>query len=191
MVELRCSVVSVGMVVGGRGAPWCRQPVQRRSCFNPCMPGGFGVGRLACGLFLVASLLLQRFGWCMVVLAALWSACSSLGLFCCCRRCCVLGSVASFVRRPAQPVMVSRSGLGLVVAGMSNVEFVVLRPGCSQRVVLVRSRRSRTRTACRGLHCCPHWFGGLCARRIWVCGGRDVASVSRGRFRCHGVVCAA
>ena len=55
------------------------------------MHGWFGVGRLACALFIVTSLLLHRFGWCMVVLAALGSACSLLGLFCCCRCCRVLG----------------------------------------------------------------------------------------------------
>ena len=191
MVELRCSVVSMGMVVGGRGAPCCRQPVGRRSRFDPCMPGGFDVGRLACGLFMVASLLLQRFGWCIVVLAALWSACSSLGLFCCCRRCRVLGSVGSFVRRSVQPVMVSRRGLGLVVASMSDAGFVVLRPGCSRRIMLVCRRRSRMRSAFRRLRCCPHWFGRLCARHVWVCGCRVVASVTRGRFCCRGVVCAA
>ena len=73
----------VDMVVGGRGTPRCCQPVGRRSCFDPCMPGKFGVGRLACGLFMVMSWLLQRFCWCTVVLATSWSACLSLGLFCC------------------------------------------------------------------------------------------------------------
>ena len=107
----------------------------RRFPFRPCMPGWFGVGQLACGLFTVPSLLLQRFGWCMVVLAALWSTCSSLGLFCCCRRCRVLGrpvddvcSIESFVQWAAcaQPDMVSRCGLGLAVARMSDAGFVVL-----------------------------------------------------------------
>ena len=74
MVELRCSVVSVGMVVGRPGSPWCRQPVGRRSRIDPCMPGCFDVGWIACGLFMVASWLPQLFGWCMGVLAALWSA---------------------------------------------------------------------------------------------------------------------
>ena len=176
MVELRCTVVSVGMVVGGRGAPWCCQPVGRRSCFDPCMPSWFGVGRLACGLSMVVSLFLQLSGWCLVVLAALWSACSWFGLFCCCWRCHVLGccvdnlcSVGSFARRPAcaQPVMVSRCVLGLALAGMSDAGFVVLRPGCGRRVVLVRRCRSRTRSACRGLCCRPHWVGRPCAPRVW------------------------
>ena len=140
MVELQCSVVSVGMVVGGRGAPWCREPVGRRSRLDPCMPGWFGVGRLACGLFMVALLFLQRSGWCMVVSLALWSVCSLLCLFCCCRRCRVLGcrvddvcSVGSLMRRPAcaQPGVVSRCGPGLALAGMSDAGFVVLRPGCA------------------------------------------------------------
>ena len=122
MVELRCAVVSVGIVVGGPGSPLCRQPVGRRSRFDPCMPSWFHVGRLACGLFMVASLLPQLFGWCMGVLAALGPACSSLGFFCCCRHCRVLGcrvdnvcAVGSFVRRSAcaQPVMVTRRGLGV------------------------------------------------------------------------------
>ena len=56
MVESWCSVVLVGMAIGGRGAACCRQPMGRRSRFDPCMPGRFGVGRLACGLFIVGSL---------------------------------------------------------------------------------------------------------------------------------------
>ena len=75
MVELRCSAVSVGMVAGGRGAPRCRLPVGRRSRFDPCMPGWFGVARLACGLFTVMWRLQLRCGacgWCAVVAAASW-----------------------------------------------------------------------------------------------------------------------
>ena len=72
--RVRCSAVFVGMVVGGRGSPRCRQPVGRRSCFDPCTPGWFGVGRLACGLFMVKWWLQLRCGWCAVVLAASWSA---------------------------------------------------------------------------------------------------------------------
>ena len=136
MVELRCSVVSFGMVDGGRGAPLCRQPVGRRSHFDPCMPGRFGVGRLACGLFIAPSLLLQRFGWCMVVLAALWSACSSLGFFCCCLvdDVCAAGS---FVRRPAcaQPVMMSRC----VKTDERMLEIVIFR---SKRKVADKRNRS-------------------------------------------------
>ena len=175
MVELQYSVVSVGMVVRGIGPPWCRLPVGCRSGFDPCMPGCFGVGRLACGLFMVASLLLLRFGWCMAVLAARWLACSSLGPFCCCWRCRIVGcrvdvvcSVVSFVRRPpgAQPVMVSRCGLGLAVASMSDAWYVVLRPGCGRHVVLVRCCRSRKQSACWGLPFCPHCFRRLRGCRV-------------------------
>ena len=74
MVELRCSVVSVGMLAGGRGAPRCRLPVGCRSCFDRYTPGWFGVGRLACGLFTVMWRLQLRSGWCAVVVAASWSA---------------------------------------------------------------------------------------------------------------------
>ena len=73
MVESRCSVVSVGMVAGGRGAPRCRHPVGRLSRFNPCTPGWSGVGRLACGLFMVMWRLQLRCGWCAVVAAGSWS----------------------------------------------------------------------------------------------------------------------
>ena len=88
--------MSVGMVVGG---------VAQRGVANPqdavlvltlaCLAGSVLVGLR--GLFMVVSLLLLRFGGCMVVLAASWSASSSSGLFCCCQRCRVLGSVGSFV----------------------------------------------------------------------------------------------
>ena len=69
MVELRCSAVSVGMVAGGRGAPRCRPPVGRRPRFDPCTPGWFVVGRLACGLFTVMWRLQLRF-FCRAVVAA-------------------------------------------------------------------------------------------------------------------------
>ena len=49
----------------------------------------------------------------------------------------------------------SRRGLGLVVAGISDAGFGVLRPGCSRRVVFVRRRRSRTWSACRGFTLLP------------------------------------
>ena len=74
MVESRCSVAFVGMVASGRGAPRCRHPVGRRSRFDPCTPGWFGVGRLACGLFTVMWRLQLRCSWCAVVAAASWSA---------------------------------------------------------------------------------------------------------------------
>ena len=74
MVELRCSVVFLGMVVGGRGAPRCRHSVGRRSRFDPCTLGWFGVCRLACGLFTFMSRLQLWCGWSAVVVAASWSA---------------------------------------------------------------------------------------------------------------------
>ena len=70
IVESRCSVLFVGMVVGGRGAPWCHRPVARRSRCDPFTPGWLGVGRLACGLFAVRLRLQLRCGWCAVVFAA-------------------------------------------------------------------------------------------------------------------------
>ena len=76
----------VGMVVRGRGAPRFRQPVGRRSRFDPCMPGWFGVGRLTCGLFMVMPWPLPWFCWCTVVLATSWSACSALVPWRCCGR---------------------------------------------------------------------------------------------------------
>ena len=62
MAELQCSVVSVGMVAGGPGSPWCRQPVGRRSRIDPCMPGWFRCWR-AC--------VWSVYG-CIVVAAAPW-----------------------------------------------------------------------------------------------------------------------
>ena len=66
--------MSVGMVAGGRGAPRCCHLVGRRSRFNPCTPGWFGVGRLACGLFMITWRLQLRCGWFAVVAAASQSA---------------------------------------------------------------------------------------------------------------------
>ena len=84
MVELRCSVLSKGMVAGGRGAPRCRLPVGRRSRFDPCTHGYCGVGRLACGLSTVMWRLQLRCGWCAVVAGASRSAgCVWVPLRCC------------------------------------------------------------------------------------------------------------
>ena len=74
MVESRCSVVLAGMVASGRGAPRCRHPVGRRSRFDPCAPGWFGVFRLACGPFTVMWRLQLPCGWCAVVAAPSWLA---------------------------------------------------------------------------------------------------------------------
>ena len=140
MVELQRCVVSEGMVVGGRGAPSCRQSMGWRSCFDPCMPGWFGVGRLACGLFIVGSFSLQL-GWYMVVLAALRSAGSSWGLSCCSPR----------RRSRMLSLLSSRLGRRFVAAGLSDVAVIVLRPGRAGRVLLVRCHRSRQWSACLGL----------------------------------------
>ena len=66
----RITILFVGMVAGRRGAPRCCQPVGRRSRFDPCTPGWFGVGRLACGLLTVKWQLQLQCGSCAVVLAA-------------------------------------------------------------------------------------------------------------------------
>ena len=98
----RVTFLFVGMVVGGRGAPWCRQPVGRRSRFDPCTPGWFGVGRLACGLFMVKWRLQLRCGLRAVVLAASWSAWFAWVPSRCCRwsyrrMLCVAGTSVSVV----------------------------------------------------------------------------------------------
>ena len=111
MVESPHSGAFVGMVAGGPGAAYCRQPMGRRSRFNPCMPGRLSVGWLACGLFIVGSLF-----------------CSSLvGSRLCSPRWCsrTLISLSSpFVLR-------------IAAAGLSGV-VDVLRPGRARCVVLVR-----------------------------------------------------
>ena len=120
------------MVAGGRGASCCRQLIGPSSRFDPCMPGRFGVGWLACGLFTFGWFLLHQFGRYPVVSAALWSAGASRGrLRCSPRRCSRMSSVLS-----------SRFVLGFEVAGLSDL-VVVLRPARARRVVLVRRCRGR------------------------------------------------
>ena len=130
MVESRRCGAFVGMVPGGHGASWCRRPMGRRSRFDPSMPGWFGVGRLACGLFIVGSFFLQQFGWYLVVSAALWSSRASWGQLRCspCRCSRMLSWLSSW--------LVWR----FVVAGLSAVA-VVVRPGRAWRVLLVPRRR--------------------------------------------------
>ena len=82
----RLTVLFPDMVAGGRGASGRCQPDGRRSCFDPCMPGWFDVGRLACGLFTVKWRLQLRCGRCMVVLATSWSARSAWVSLRCCRQ---------------------------------------------------------------------------------------------------------
>ena len=140
MVESRRCGAFLGMVAGGRGASWCRQPMGRRSRFDPWMPGWFGVGRLACGLFTVGSFFLQQFGWCPAVSAPLWSTGALRGrLRCSTRRCSRVSSWLS-----------SRSVWRFVVSGPPDVA-VLVQPGRAQRVVLVRRRRGSQWSARSGL----------------------------------------
>ena len=152
MVQFRRCVVFVGMVVGGCGASWCRQPMGRRSSFDACMPRWFGVGRLACGLFIVRSFYLQQFGWYMVVLAVLWSACPSWCLSRCSPR----------QRSLMLSLLSSRLVPRFVMAGLSDMVVIVLRPGCARRVVMVRRCCSRQRSACPGLCGCSYGLGQSC-----------------------------
>ena len=85
MGESRCSVAFLDMVVGGRGALPCCQAVGRCSRCDPCTPGWLDVGRPACGPFTVNSWLQLRCGWCVVVLAAPWSAWFARVSLRCCR----------------------------------------------------------------------------------------------------------
>ena len=132
----------VGMVVGGRGSPRCGQPVGRRSSIGPCMSGQFGVGRRACGLFMVTSCPLQWFCWYAVVLAASWSVCSALVPWPCCAqvlsllRCWLMpvawGRHARFLLCTVSPpwgrkVMIS--GLTAVKLFSNSVPFSLPRPG--------------------------------------------------------------
>ena len=92
------------MVSPTRGTPFPFRPLHARLvwCWPACV-----------WLFVVGSWFLQRFGWCMVVLAALWSACSPLGLSRCSRR----------WRSRMLSMLSSRLFLGFVAAGPSDVVF--------------------------------------------------------------------
>ena len=101
-----------GYVVGERGAACCRHPMGRRFRFDPCIPGRSGVGRLACGLFIVGSL-----------------CCSSLigSRLCSPRRCSRTRSLSSrFVLR--------------VAAACLSDAVDVSRPGRARCVVWIRRR---------------------------------------------------
>ena len=76
--------VAVLCCVRGYGRRCCHS-VWRRFRFDPCTPGWFGVGRLACGLFTVKWWLQLWCGWCAVVVAASWSAWFVWVLLRCCR----------------------------------------------------------------------------------------------------------
>ena len=156
------------MVVGGRGTPQCRQPVGRRSRFDPCTPGWFGVGQLACGLFTVKWRLQLRFGWCAVVLDASWSAwCAWVP-----SRCCRWSYRRMLFLQPARPcrrwlvaswlVQVQRSA----VCQRWSAAFVMVQLRCSVAVVgMVASGRGAPRCRhpvgrrSRFDPCTPGWFG--------------------------------
>ena len=144
MVGSRCIVVSAGTVVGGRVSPWRRHPVGHRSHIDPCMLGWFDVGRLAFCLFIVVPLSPQLFGWCLGVPAALWSACSSLRLFCCCWHCRVLGCGVDDV-----------CAVGMVASGLGGV--------CCRQPM---GRRSRFDPACLAawVLVCSEGFSGRSVR---------------------------
>ena len=164
----RVTVLFADMVAGGRGAPRCRQPDGRRSRFDPCTPGWFGVGRLACGLFTVKWRLQLRCVRCVVVLAASWSPWSA-GVS---SRCCRWSYRRMLFLQPARPcrrwlvaswlVQVRRSAdcqcwlaAFVMVESWCSVVFVGMvaigrgTPRCRHPV----GRRSRFDP------CTPGWFG--------------------------------
>ena len=102
------------------------------------MPGWFGVGRLAPGLFVPGSFFLQQFGSYMVVLVVLSSVCASWG------------RLRGSPRRRSRmfSLLSSRLVLKVVVAGLCDVAAIVLRPGCARRFVLVRHSRGRQWSGC-------------------------------------------
>ena len=105
----------VGTIVGGRGAPWCCQPVGRRFRFDPCTPGWFGVGRLACGLFTVKSRLQLRCCWFRGCLGHLM-----VGLVC-------VGSIALLpVVVPLHVVYAAGMSVSVLVSGVVVCPSVVL-----------------------------------------------------------------
>ena len=156
------------MVVGGRGAPRCRQPIGRRSRFDPCTPGWFGVGRLACGLFTIKWRLQLRCGRCAVVLAASWSACFAWVLWRCCRR----SYRPMLFVQPARPCRHWLVASWLVQVRHSAVcqrwlaVFVMVELRCSVAFVGMvvsgrgapRCRHSVGRRSCFDT-CRPGWFG--------------------------------
>ena len=146
--SFNCRISALGMVAGGRGASWCPQPMGRRFRFNPCMPGWFSVGRLACRLFTVGSFFLQQFGWYPGVSAALWSAGASRGRLRCSPRWCsrVLSWLSSWLVRR------------FVVSGPPDVA-VRVRRGHARRVVFVRCRRGSQSLAPWGLCGGLYWPG--------------------------------
>ena len=164
----RVPVLFAAMVVGGRGAPWCRQPDGRRSRFDPCTPGWFDVGRLACGLFAFKWRLQLRCSWCAVVLAASWSAWSAWFS----SRCCRWSYRRMLFVQPARPCRRWLVASRLVQVRRSAVRqrwlaaFVMVGSRCA--VVFVRmvasglgTPRCRKNVGHRSRFdpCTPGWFG--------------------------------
>ena len=115
--------------------PWDAVPVSTLACLAGWVLAGLRAVCLLSGRFFCSSS-----GSYTVVLATLWSACALWGrLRCSPRRCSRMLSLLS-----------SRLVLRLVVAGLSDVAVIVLRPGRARRDVLVR-RRGRQWSACPGL----------------------------------------
>ena len=156
------------MVVGGRGPPRCRQPDGRRSRFDPCTPGWFGVCRLACGLFTVKWQLQLRCGRCAVVLAASWSAWSVWVS----SRCCWWSYRRMLLVQPACPCRRWLVASWLVQVRLSAVcqrwlaAFVMLELWCSVVFVGMVVSGCVTPRCCHpvGRHsrfdpCTPGWSG--------------------------------
>ena len=174
------------MVVDGRGAACCCQPRGRRSRFDPCMPGRLGVGRLACGLFIVGSLprssLIgsqlcspRRCSWTMFLLSS-WFVLRVAAA-------CLSGAVAVSLPGRARCVVLVRwrghqwsARLGCVVArmGLAGLCLVAVavptslgsRWGCCLAVCTV-SGRSRVSLLC----CCHYcgWYVIVCAAQWPAC----------------------
>ena len=163
----RVTVLFADMVVGGRGAPWCRQPDGRRSRFDPCTPGWFGVGRLACGLFTVKWRLQLRCGRCAVVLAASWSAWSAWFS----SRCCRWSYRRMLLVQPARPCRRWLVASWLVQVRRSAVcqrwlaVFVMVELRCS--VVRGHGRQSAWRTTVLPSRWTPFPFRPVHAWLVW------------------------
>ena len=166
------------MVVGGRGVSQRCQPDVRRSHFDPCTPGWFRVGRLACGLFTLKWRLQLRCGRCAVVLAASWSPWSVWVSLRCCRwsyhrilfvqpaRPCRRWSVASWLVQVRRSAVCQR---WLAVFVMVELRCSVLLVG---RVVSGRGSPRCRHPVGRGSRLDPFrpgWFGvGRLACRLFT-----------------------
>ena len=133
------------MVACGRGASCCHRPMGCCSCFTPSMSGRFGVGRLACGLFIVGLFF-----------------CSSLVGPRLCQpshgRLVRRGVNCAAARARMLLLLSSPLVMRFVVAGLSDV-VVVLRSRCARRIVLVRDRCGSQWSARPGLCSGPYGPG--------------------------------